>query len=75
MYHFHLQGWLTGLTPPSSFWLSGFFFQQGFLTAVLQTFARKYGLPIDQLKFLYTICPVVKEQQAILDPVSSIFTL
>ena len=31
---------------PKSFWLSSFFFPQGFLTSVLQNFARKQKLPI-----------------------------
>jgi len=36
---------------PESFWLSAFFFPQGFMTASLQTFARKTATPIDALKF------------------------
>jgi dynein heavy chain len=41
--------------PPNSFWMSGFFFPQGFMTAVLQVHARKYQLPIDALKFQFTV--------------------
>lgn len=36
---------------PESFWLSAFFFPQGFMTASLQTYARKTQTPIDALKF------------------------
>jgi len=67
---YDLQSWLTGARPPSSYWLSGFFFPQGFLTSVLQTFARTYKLPIDQLKFLYKVTQTVKEQKTPLDPVN-----
>ncbi|OMJ83653.1 hypothetical protein SteCoe_15380 [Stentor coeruleus] len=39
------------------FWLSGFFFPQSFLTAVLQTHSRKYSLPIDCLVFTFEVTP------------------
>ncbi|XP_070181014.1 dynein axonemal heavy chain 6-like [Littorina saxatilis] len=38
-------------TQPNSFWLPGFFFPQGFLTAVLQNHARKVGISVDSLVF------------------------
>jgi len=40
---------------PTSYWLSAFFFPQGFLTAILQNFARKHHLPVDTLTFKYKI--------------------
>eukprot|EP00163_Fabomonas_tropica_P009439 TRINITY_DN1923_c0_g1_i1.p1 TRINITY_DN1923_c0_g1~~TRINITY_DN1923_c0_g1_i1.p1 ORF type:complete len:2652 (-),score=902.80 TRINITY_DN1923_c0_g1_i1:9-7298(-) len=45
-----LHTWLTQ-GPPAVFWLSGFFFPQGFLTGVLQTHARKTKIAIDSLNF------------------------
>ena len=40
---------------PKSFWLPGFYYPQGFMTGALQTHARRYTLPIDQLNFSFVI--------------------
>jgi len=45
-----LSGWLHEGNP-NSFHLSAFFFPQGFMTAALQTYARKTKTPIDALAF------------------------
>ncbi|XP_017780151.1 PREDICTED: dynein heavy chain 6, axonemal [Nicrophorus vespilloides] len=50
---------------PNSYWISGFYFPQGFLTGTLQTHARKYNLPIDQLKFNFIVKPYVLHQEEI----------
>lgn len=49
-----LRQWLTK-GKPSAYWLSAFFFPQGFLTAVLQGYSRMHQLPIDGLNFSYEI--------------------
>jgi len=46
--------WLTE-GQPACFNLPAFFFQQGFMTGILQLHARRYGLPIDTLSFSYKI--------------------
>ncbi|XP_050294811.1 dynein axonemal heavy chain 6 [Anthonomus grandis grandis] len=51
---------------PTSYWLSGFYFPQGFLTGTLQTHARKYNLPIDKLKFDFLVKPVNLNQEEIM---------
>jgi len=45
-----LTKWLAEGVPVS-YWVPAFFFPQGFMTAALQTYARKTATPIDQLQF------------------------
>lgn len=46
--------WETHGHPPT-YWISGFFFTQSFLTGVLQNFARKFELAIDTLGWQYHV--------------------
>ncbi|GAA6230347.1 dynein heavy chain 6, axonemal-like [Lates japonicus] len=59
-----IQTWIT-CGQPKSFWISGFFFPQGFLTGVLQNHARHYNLPIDELNFRFNMVPAYRDQQAV----------
>eukprot|EP00924_Labyrinthula_sp_SR-Ha-C_P016869 maker-scaffold_6-snap-gene-17.26-mRNA-1 protein AED:0.02 eAED:0.02 QI:0/0/0/1/0.75/0.6/5/0/4681 len=51
------DSWLTG-DMPSSFWLGGFTYPSGFLTALLQTTARKEALSIDSLGWDFVVSKV-----------------
>lgn len=59
--------------PPNSFWLSGFFFPQGFMTAVLQVHARKYQLPIDALRFQFTVKKEYKLEDIVSPPEDGVY--
>ncbi|KAK1792527.1 hypothetical protein P4O66_012465 [Electrophorus voltai] len=59
-----IDSWVTR-GQPKSFWISGFFFPQGFLTGVLQNHARKYNLPIDDLNFRFNMVPAYRDQAVV----------
>ena len=40
-------------------------FPQGFITGMLQTHARKYNIPIDQLKLDFAVSNIVLDQEDI----------
>ncbi|XP_059179969.1 dynein axonemal heavy chain 6 [Centropristis striata] len=66
-----IQTWIT-CGQPKSFWISGFFFPQGFLTGVLQNHARHYNLPIDELNFRFNMVPVYRDQIAVCEALRSL---
>lgn len=53
-----LQKWATTAHPPVIFWMSGFTFPTGFLTAVLQTSARQNSVSVDTLSWEFTVMTV-----------------
>jgi dynein heavy chain len=58
-----LREWLTEGSV-TSYWMSSFFFPQGFLTGVLQEFARQPDkeIPIDELVFTFKFTELTKEK-------------
>ncbi|KAM9314768.1 dynein axonemal heavy chain 6 [Pholidichthys leucotaenia] len=68
-----IQTWIIR-GQPKSFWISGFFFPQGFLTGVLQNHARCYGLPIDELNFRFNMVAVYRDEVAVSEALCSLPT-
>lgn len=44
-----LEAWTTDFTLPTTVWLAGFFNPQSFLTAIMQSMARKNEWPLDKM--------------------------
>ncbi|XP_015770017.1 PREDICTED: dynein heavy chain 6, axonemal-like [Acropora digitifera] len=59
-----IEQWIE-FGAPKSFWISGFFYPQGFLTGTLQNHARRYNLPIDQLSFHFNVLPHYRNQEEV----------
>jgi len=53
-----LAKWAQTAHPPTIFWMSGFTFPTGFLTAVLQTSARQNSVSVDSLSWEFTVLTV-----------------
>merc|ERR1719240_1390127 len=49
-----IRGWVRN-GAPICYWISGLYFPQGFMTGMLQTNSRKYGIPIDTLDIQFTV--------------------
>nr|XP_046242172.1 dynein axonemal heavy chain 2 isoform X2 [Scatophagus argus] len=50
--------WAETIQPPVLFWLSGFTFPNGFLTAVLQSYARQHNVSVDTLSWEFIVSTV-----------------
>ncbi|KAL8585021.1 Dynein heavy chain 3, axonemal [Nucella lapillus] len=68
------QDWIES-GPPVTFWLSGFYFTQSFLTGVSQNFARRYTIPIDLVGFEFEVMKAEREMEEKPDDGAYVFGL
>lgn len=59
-----LESWTADFQVPHSLWLGGLFSPQSFLTAIMQTTARKLDMPIDKLALAVEVTKKNREEIA-----------
>ena len=57
-----LEAWTSDFNLPNSVWLAGFFNPQSFLTAIMQSTARKNELPLDKMCLTCEVTKKTKEE-------------
>ncbi|XP_050681906.1 dynein beta chain, ciliary-like [Leptidea sinapis] len=62
-----LETWATDFVLPTSVWLGGFFNPQSLLTAIMQSTARRYELPLDKMCLQCDVTKKMKEEFTIAD--------
>jgi len=67
-----MSDWLTQ-GAPKSFWISSFFFPQGFFTSALQAHARRYREPIDLLEFVAKVTPYAGLEDVDASPTDGVY--
>ena len=58
-----LQAWTTDFLLPNSVWLPAFFNPQSFLTAIMQTTARKNELPLDKMCLMCDVTKIMTKEE------------
>ena len=67
-----LDGWLRNGNP-ASYWMSGMFFPQGFMTGVLQTHARQYSIAIDKLDWAFEVMEFEEAEEVEEKPTDGVY--
>jgi len=57
-----LEAWTADFNLPNTVWLPGFFNPQSFLTAIMQSTARKNELPLDKMCLVVEVTKKTKEE-------------
>ena len=68
-----LQSWTAEFVLPSPVWLSGLFNPQSFLTAIMQTTARKQELPLDKMCLVSDVTSMLCREEVANPPKEGVY--